>query len=211
MASPCGTSAFARGAAPRGTGSSRGCRVDINRYVTNQEFLGLKSFSLDNMYSDSSLVRESVTMKMFERMELPASREAHARLFVNNEYAGAYVIIEAIDRTFIERAVRGRGSERRTRRVPVRIPMDLAVPSSTISGPGSRPTRRCSNPRRRDTDSIANLYAPLEEMIRTINESADDDFAAAVGKYLDLEPVHEVPGGRVLHGRMRTGSSASPA
>jgi len=30
------------------------------------------------------------------------------------------------------------------------------------------------------------LYAPLEEMIRTINESADDDFAAAVGKHLDL-------------------------
>ena len=31
-----------------------------------------------------------------------------------------------------------------------------------------------------------NIYAPLEEMIRTINESADDEFADAVGKHLDL-------------------------
>jgi hypothetical protein len=60
--------------------------------------LGLKAFSLDNMYSDSSLVRETVTMKMFEKMKLPASREAHARVYVNNEYVGAYVLIATEDR-----------------------------------------------------------------------------------------------------------------
>jgi hypothetical protein len=41
-------------------------------------------------------------------------------------------------------------------------------------------------PQTRDTDSIVNLYAPLEDMIRTINESADEEFAAEVGKHLDL-------------------------
>jgi nitrogen-specific signal transduction histidine kinase len=52
---------------------------------------------LDNAYSDSTLIRETVTMKMFGRMNVPAPREAHARLFVNNEYVGAYVIVDVTD------------------------------------------------------------------------------------------------------------------
>ena len=67
-----------RGHATR-NGTKPGLRVDINRYITNQEFLGLKAFSLDNMYGDTTLVRESVTMKMFTKMGLPAPREAYAR------------------------------------------------------------------------------------------------------------------------------------
>ena len=137
-----------RGGATR-NGIKPGLRVDINHYVTNQLFLGLKAFSLDNMYSDSSLIREPVTMKMFERMTLPASREAHARVYVNNEYVGAYVIIEAIDRTFIERAVRRRR----------RATSNAAAISSNTSGStpyylelprarASRPMRRSSSRRR---------------------------------------------------------------
>src|SRR5205823_1108943 len=61
-------------------GIKPGLRVDINRYISNLQFLGLKAFVLDNAYSDSTLLRESVTMKMFGRMKMPAPREAHARL-----------------------------------------------------------------------------------------------------------------------------------
>jgi spore coat protein H len=173
-----------RGSATR-NGIKPGLRVDINRYISNQEFLGLKAFSLDNMYSDSSLVRESVTMKMFERMKLPASREAHARVYVNNEYVGAYVLIEAIDRTFVERLF---GTEEANVESGGYLfeyqwmsPYHLEY-----LGPDLEAYAAIFKPQTRDTDSIANIYAPLEEMIRTINESTDDDFAAAVGKHLDL-------------------------
>src|SRR5262249_40258118 len=67
-------------------GIKPGLRVDINRYLTNLLFLNMKAVILDNAYSDSTLIRESVTMKMFARMNVPAPREAHMRLFVNNEY-----------------------------------------------------------------------------------------------------------------------------
>jgi len=60
-------------------------------------------------------------------------------------------------------------------------PYDLAY-----LGPELKAYAPLFRPQTRDTDSIVNIYAPLEEMIRTINESADDDFAAAVGKHLDL-------------------------
>src|SRR4029450_7771500 len=40
-------------------------------------------------------------------------------------------------------------------------------------------------PQTHETDAISALYGPIEEMIRAINESSDEDFAATVGKYLD--------------------------
>src|SRR5690349_17593936 len=87
-----------RGSGTR-NGVKPGLKVDVNRYISNQQFLGLKGFVLDNNYSDSTAIRESVTMKMFARMGVAAPREAHTRLFINNEYAGAYTIIESVDRT----------------------------------------------------------------------------------------------------------------
>ena len=173
-----------RGGSTR-NGIKPGLRVDVNRYLTDQEFLGLKAFSLDNMFSDSTLVREPATMKMFERMQLPAVREAHARLFVNNAYVGAYVILEAIDRTFIERHFGA--EEAQVERGGYLFEYEWAAPYFLdYLGSGLEPYAALFKPQTRDTDSIVNLYAPLEEMIRTINESADDDFADAVGKHLDL-------------------------
>jgi spore coat protein H len=173
-----------RGGATR-NGIKPGLRVDINHYVTNQLFLGLKAVILDNMYSDASLIRESVTMKMFARMTLPASRESHARVYVNNEYVGAYVVIEPVDRTFIERVF---GTEEaNVERGGYLFEYEWLSPYDfSYLGPGLKAYAPLFKAQTRDTDSIVNIYAPLEEMIRTINESTDDDFAAAVGKHLDL-------------------------
>ena len=174
-----------RGGATR-NGIKPGLRVDINRYISNQEFLGLKAFSLDNMYSDSSLVRESVTMKMFEKMKLPASREAHARVYVNNEYAGAYVIIEAIDRTFVGRMFGA--EEANVESGGYLFEYQWTSPYYLeYLGPGLEAYAALFKPQTRDTDSIVNIYAPIEEMIRTINGVRDEDFAAAVSSYLDLD------------------------
>jgi spore coat protein CotH len=134
-------------------------RVDINHYVTNQEFLGLKAVILDNMFSDPSLIRESVAMKMFARMTIPASRESHARVYVNNEYVGAYVVIEPIDRTFIERLF---GTEEsNVERGGYLFEYEWLSPYDlSYLGPSSRPMPRSFPLQTRDTDSIVNIYAP---------------------------------------------------
>ena len=173
-----------RGAATR-NGSKPGLRVDVNRFITNQEFLGLKAFSLDNSYSDTSLVRESLAMKMFAKMGIPASREAHARLFVNNEYVGAYVIVEAVDRTFIGRVFGALEGNVESGGYLYEFQHEFAYYFDYL-GPSLAAYAPLFKPQTRDTDSIANIYGPLEEMIRTINDSTDEDFAAAVGGYIDL-------------------------
>ena len=54
-----------------------GLRIDFNRYVAGQEFLGLKSLALDNLWQDPSMIRERLAMLVFDRMGLPAPRETH--------------------------------------------------------------------------------------------------------------------------------------
>lgn len=173
-----------RGSGTR-NGVKPGLRIDVNRYMSNQEFLGLKAFDLKNMYTDVSVVRESVAMKLFARIGIPAPREAHTRLYVNNEYAGLYVIVESVDRTFVSRAFGAREAEVETGGYLFKynyvFPWGLEYLGSDL-----RAYAALFEPKTRDTDAIVNLYGPIEAMVRAINESTDQGFASAVGAYLDL-------------------------
>jgi len=91
----------------RGTGSRSGVkpglRVDFDRYTTGQRFLGLKSFIVRNNTQDATGLRERVSMNFFRHMGVPALREAHAKLYVNNEYAGLFTIVESPDKDYLQK------------------------------------------------------------------------------------------------------------
>ena len=76
--------------------------VDFNRYVSDQEFLGLKSFNLRNLVQDATLIKDRLSMRMFQRMGLAAPRSAHARLYVNEEYIGLFELVESVDKRFLK-------------------------------------------------------------------------------------------------------------
>ena len=87
--------------------SKPGLRLDFNRYVTGQQFLGLKSIVLDNLTQDPAMLKERVVMRFFTEMGIPAPRVAHARLFVNTDFAGLYTVVEAIEKVFVVRSLSG--------------------------------------------------------------------------------------------------------
>ena len=93
----------------RGTGSRSGVkpglRVDFDHYTTDQKFLGLKSFVLRNNTQDASNMHERLSMLLFRRLGLPASREAHTKLYVNNAYVGLFTIVESVDKSFLTRTL----------------------------------------------------------------------------------------------------------
>jgi spore coat protein CotH len=122
---------------------------------------------------------------MFARMNVAAPREAHARLFVNNEYAGAYVIVESIDSTFISRLFGPR--EGAVESGGYLFEYEHIVDyNMQYLGPDLRAYAAMFRPQTHATDALVGLFDPIEKMIRTINDAPDEDFAAAVGQYLDL-------------------------
>jgi spore coat protein H len=168
----------------RGTASRSevkpGLRVDFNRYADDQTFLGLSSFVLRNNATDRTNLHERVSMLMFERMGVPAPREAHTRLFVNGEYAGLYSIVESIDKNFLART-RGENDgylykfDRNIGDQPYYV---------TYSGPDS--DLYVPHPFKPETHELDPHPQPIVDMIRTVAEASDETFRDAIAQYLDL-------------------------
>ena len=172
-----------RGTSTR-NGVKPGLRLDMNRYV-DQTFLGLRLLVLDNSYTDPSMMREPLAMKVFARAGLPATREAHARLFVNNEFAGVYVIVEPIDRTYVTRvfgAVEG-NAESGGYLYEYNWVREWGF---EYLGPALEAYFELFDPKTRETDAVSRLYQPLESLARAVNETPADQFEQTVGALIDL-------------------------
>jgi spore coat protein CotH len=161
-------------------------RVDMNRYTTGQQFLGLKSFLLDNLVTDPTGIKERVVMRFYQRLGFPAPREAHAALYVNNAYAGLYVIIESIDKDFLARAF-GESRPGDTENDGYLFEYDWVEPwfynylGSDLAAYATR-----YDPQTHEQATLQSLYAPIEAMVRAINEAPDASFTDTVGQYLDV-------------------------
>ena len=178
-----------RGSASR-SGTKPGLKVAIDEYVDDQRFLGLESFVLDNLTQDPSFVKERVSMRLYERMGLPAPREAHVRLYVNNEYVGLYALIESIDKDFIKRAYAARQEQTGYQEkdgvlFEVQHPFDGY--GFSYLGPELEPYEALFEAKTHEHDSPDTVYGPIRDMCRVITEASDADFVDGVGKYLDLE------------------------
>ena len=60
-----------------------GLRIDFNRYVAGQAFLGMPAVVLDNALKDPSFMRERTSMAFIKRMGQPAPRESFGRVYIN--------------------------------------------------------------------------------------------------------------------------------
>ena len=162
-----------------------GLRVDMNRYATGQRFLGMRSVLLDNVYRDVSLVRERVAMKLFAKFGLPVPRESHAKLFVNNEYAGVYVITEELGEDFVRRVFRKPDSAEPDKGTLYEYKWvdgwNFGYLGADLDGYKPRFAARTH-----ENDSTADLYGPIEELVRDVNQAPIERFVEEVGELLDL-------------------------
>jgi spore coat protein CotH len=162
-----------------------GLRVDMNRYVTGQRFLGMRSLLLDNAYRDVSLVRERVSMKMFARFGLPVPRIAHARLFINGDYTGVYALMEELNEDFVRRAFRKPGTEEPGHGALFEYHWVEEWYFNHL-GAAFDPYIPKFEPRTHENDALSTLYGPIEEMVRTVNEIPIDRFLESVDQLIDI-------------------------
>jgi len=168
----------------RGNGSRSGVkpglRIDFDRYSTKQKFLGLKSVVLRNNVQDPSNLRERLSMRFFARMDIPAPRELHAKLFVNNEYAGLYTIVEPVDRAFLQRVF---GEDKG---YLFDYDYDPATPPYYLEYRGSDPSKYVPQPFSPETNESDPRPEIIERLVFTANEVPAASFRAAIEEYLDV-------------------------
>jgi spore coat protein CotH len=168
----------------RGNGSRSGfkpgLRVDIDRYSSTQKFLGLKSFVLRNNTQDPSQMHEWLSMLFFRRLGLPASREAFARLFVNNEYVGLYTIVESVDKSFLTRQYGEDGG----------YLFDYDYPADAapfyFEDRGRDAAAYVPLPFKPETHENNSRPEVIANMVQAINTSSSATFRGAVAEFIDI-------------------------
>ena len=166
----------------RGLGSRSsvkpGLTLQFNRYV-DQRFLGLTELVLDNSLQDPSFLRERLSMLLFRRMGIAAPREAYARLYVNDQYAGLYSMVEAIDSQFLARNFgeeAGHLHEYHWTEPPFHF--------ESQGDDWERYARDRFEPRTRHNDSG---LESIGHLVRATNEASDEEFIERVSRFLDLK------------------------
>ncbi len=82
-------------------GKKKPFKISFDEFV-NQELDGLDKINLSNFTNDPSLMHDALCYKLMRDAGIPASRTSFAKLYVNNEYVGLYLIIENVDKTFLK-------------------------------------------------------------------------------------------------------------
>ncbi len=174
----------------RGSGSRSpvkpGLRVDFDRYSVSQTFLGLKSFVLDNLLQDRSMLKERIAMLFFRRMGIPAPRETHVRLLVNHQDVGLYAAVESIDKGFLGRTF-GADEDGGVENDGYLFEYDWLREYRFEYLGDDLTAYAMFKPATRENDAASKIWGPVEKMIKAINESPDPLFVEDVSKYLDLD------------------------
>jgi spore coat protein CotH len=169
------------------SGTKPGLRVDFDRYSTDQTFLGLKSFVLDNLTQDKSGVRETVAMRFFTRMGLPAPRETHTRLYVNGDYAGLYALVESVDKTMMGRVFGSIGDDVQNDGYLFEYNYVIGSPwRFEYEGSALAPYKLRFDIKTNESKDEATIWGPIEELVRLVNNTASASFEQTVASRLDL-------------------------
>jgi len=82
-------------------------KIDFNRFVKGQKFLGLTKLNFNNNVLDPSQIREALAYRLWRRLDLPGSRTTFARLTLTvpgrfkNKLLGLYVVVEQVNGPFL--------------------------------------------------------------------------------------------------------------
>jgi hypothetical protein len=174
----------------RGSRSSSkpGLRVDFDRYTTAQRFLNLKSLVLDNVTQDPTGVHESVAMAFYGRAGIPAPRALHARLYVNNEYAGLYGVVESVDKELLARVFGSIGDDTQNDGWLYEFNYQDNWYFNYL-GDNLNEYKLRFEATTHESRSDEDKYRPIETLVRIANDTPTDRIAADLGARLDLPAV----------------------
>jgi len=79
-----------------------GMKISFNLYAENRRWKGLKKLQFHAMNQDPTYMKEAIGYQMFQDFGVGSPRTAFARILLNGEFIGLYILVEELDSTFTE-------------------------------------------------------------------------------------------------------------
>ncbi len=155
-------------------------KIDFNRFVKGQKFLGLTKLNLNNNVLDPSQIREALAYRLWRKLELPSSRVAFARVMLtvpgryDKKLLGLYVVVEQVTGPFLKERF---GTDKGLLLKPER------GLSMQYLGEAFAEYERVYVPK---SDAKPRLAKRLMEFTRLVSQADDVAFAEQIGGFVDL-------------------------
>lgn len=78
-------------------------KLEFDQYVDGQTCYGLDKLVLNNSYADATSMKEALVYDMYQYLGADASLYNYAAIYVNGEYWGVYLALEAVEDSFLLR------------------------------------------------------------------------------------------------------------
>ena len=78
-------------------------KLEFDQYVDGQTCYGLDKLVLNNNYADATNMKEALIYDMYQYFGVDASLYNYAKIYVNGEYWGVYLALEAVEDSFLLR------------------------------------------------------------------------------------------------------------
>jgi spore coat protein H len=155
-------------------------KVDLNKYVKGQKLAGLTTLNFQNNITDSGWMNEVLAYRLYRDAGALAPRTAYAQVYLTVEgretrYLGLYSVSENVDENFFEERFG-------TRKGAIFKPSTLEL----FTDWGADWSRYAQS-----YDAKTDLTEAQKERVialgRLVSSASDEEFAAAIGDYVDLD------------------------
>jgi hypothetical protein len=156
-------------------------KIDLNKFVKGQKLGEVTSINLHNGVTDSSYMNEALAYKLYRDAGVPAPRTAYARVNVSNggehknEYFGLYVMVENVDGEFTKEHFQTKGGA-----------LFKPVTPSLFEDLGDDWEKYTQTFDPKDKPSKEEIARVLETC-KFVSKASDQDFAAKLGDYIDID------------------------
>ena len=83
-------------------GTKKSFKIDFNKYISGQNYDGLKKLNFSNGFKDPSCMREKLFFDVCREANVPAPRASFAEVTFNGDPWGFYTVVEQIDDQFLD-------------------------------------------------------------------------------------------------------------
>ena len=167
-------------------------KLEFDQFVSGQTCFGLDKLVLNNNYADATNMKEALIYDMYRYLDGSASLYNYATVYLNGEYWGVYLALEAVEESFM---LRNYGVENGALYKPDRMNMgarDMELPAAF---PASREPAETPVPTA-EPDPMPPEGNLSEAMRSIVNQAEAQNAQGPSGEASgSFEPSFEMPGG----------------
>lgn len=78
-------------------------KINFDKFIKGQEYQGFEEINLNNNFKDPTFMREKLYLDFLHDVGVPSQKNAYAKVFINNQYWGLYLMVEDIDKKFLKK------------------------------------------------------------------------------------------------------------